>query len=318
MAVLQKIWLKDGRFRKLPIAWAKGKHFPKLDPQKAPKTPPTLSNSINPPWSPCESGGPKDGVFGKVTPGTKPAAASPAEKVYLFQGCLARFFFPEMRESVLKTLRSLGLEAVCPPGQVCCGAPSHHLGDAKAVRALAEENLRSFAAENPDFILTICPTGNGILKKLYPELDPAAEPWAGRVRDFTEFMVERGFLPKSAEPGAKGSVLYHHPCHYLNKLDPEDPLQLLGGLGYSPRTEEEPYSCCGFCGVFSVKNPEIAASFWEEKKARIEASGETLIATDCPGCVFQLRSGLAGSGKGYRVVHTAELCAEEFSRAGAR
>ena len=237
-----------------------------------------------------------------------------AEKIYLFQGCLARLFFPEMRESALSTLRSFGFEAVCPPAQVCCGAPSHHLGDAKAVRALLAENLRSFAAESPDSILTICPTGNGILKKLYPELDPAAAPWAERVRDFSEFMVERGFLPKAGEPGSKGSLLYHQPCHYRSGLDAERPLALLGGLGYAPRAEDEPHSCCGFCGVFSVKNPEIAAKLWEEKKARIEASGETLIATDCPGCVFQLRSGLAGSGKDYEVVHTAELCAREIAR----
>jgi Fe-S oxidoreductase len=295
LAVVQRIWLKDGRLRKLPTAWAKGKRFPGLNPRPA-------SSPEKP---------------GALVRGDYPQTSA-SEKIYLFQGCLARFFFPEMTESVLKTVRGLGFDATCPPAQVCCGAPSHHLGDEKAVRALAAENLRSFAAENPDVILTICPTGNGILKKLYPELDPAAAPWAEKVRDFTEFMVGRGFLPKPGEAGTKGSVLYHHPCHYLNKLDPKEPLRLLDGLGYTPRTEEEPYSCCGFCGVFSAKNPEIAASFWEEKKARIEASGETLVATDCPGCVFQLRSGLAGSGKGYRVVHTAELCAEELARSAAR
>ena len=303
LAVLQRIWLKDGRLRKLPFAWAKGKYFPKLNPRSP-------SAGTDPQEAPVLISAKRPDEYGEN-------AAAAAEKVYLFQGCLARFFFPEMRESVLSTLRSLGFEAVCPPSQVCCGAPSRHLGDAKAVRALAAENLRSFAAEAPDHILTICPTGHGMLKKLYPELDPAAAPWAERVRDFTEFMVERGFLPKSAEPGTKGSLLYHQPCHYLNELDPKQPLQLLGGLGYAPRTEDEPPSCCGFCGVFSVKNPEIAAKLWEEKKARIEASGETLIATDCPGCVFQLKSGLAGAGKEYRIVHTAELCAREISREGA-
>jgi iron-sulfur cluster protein len=280
LAVLQRIWMKDGRLRKLPFTWAKGKHYPGLNP---------------------------------AAPSSPEPSAEKKEKIYLFQGCLSRFFFPEMRESVLKTLRGLGLDAACPSSQVCCGAPSHHLGDAKAVRELMAENLRSFAAEDPDFILTICPTGNGILKKLYPELDPAAGPWAEKVRDFTEFMVQRGYFPARQEAGTKGEVLYHHPCHYLNKLDPAEPLKLLEDLGYEPRTEAEPYACCGFCGVFSVKNPEIAAKFWEDKKARIEASGETLIATDCPGCVFQLRSGLAGAEKSYRVVHTAELCAEEIA-----
>lgn len=282
-AVLQKIWLEDGRIRKLPFAWARGKRFPGLNPRRAPKTPPT-----QPAISPQRAG-----------------------KVYLFQGCLARFFFPEMRESALAALRSAGFDAVCPPGQVCCGAPSRHLGDDKAVRALAAENLRSFAEEAPDHILTICPTGYGMLKKRYPEIDPAAAPWAKRVRDFAGFMAERGFRPKTGKPAAKGSLLYHHPCHDLAELDPKTPLELLAGLGYEPKAEEEPYSCCGFCGVFSLKNPEIAAKLWEEKKARIEASGETLIATDCPGCVFQMRSGLAGAGRDYRVVHTAELCARE-------
>jgi L-lactate dehydrogenase complex protein LldF len=286
LAFLQKIWIKDGRMRRLPSAWAKGKHFPALNPR--PTTPEADSRAGHP-------------ISGR-------------EKVYLFQGCLARFFFPEMRESVLETLRGVGLEAVCPPGQVCCGAPSHHLGDAKAVRALMAENLRSFEAENPDHILTICPTGNGILKTVYPELDPAAARWADKVFDFTEFMVKRGFLPERSGAAAKGPVLYHHPCHYLHRLDPQEPLRLLRDLGYEPRAEEEPYSCCGFCGVFSAKNPEIAAKLWEEKKARIEAGEEAVIATDCPGCVFQMKAGLAGSGKDYRIVHTAQLCAEEISR----
>ncbi len=58
-----------------------------------------------------------------------------------------------------------------------------------------------------------------------------------------------------------------------------------------------------------MKNPEIAARFLENKKARIAESGETLVATDCPGCVFQLKAGLAGGEKKVEVVHTAELVA---------
>jgi L-lactate dehydrogenase complex protein LldF len=314
-SVVQKIWMKDGRFRKLPTVWARGKHFPALKPARRGKAGiQQMPGALVPGNYPGTSTAKADPQAELGAPIAAPAAVAgdAPEKIYLFQGCLARFFFPELRESVLRTLRGLGLEAVCPESQVCCGAPSRHLGDEKAVRDLAAENLRSFAAEDPDFILTICPTGNGVLKKLYPQLDPAAAAWAEKTRDFSEFMVERGYLP-AVPPGAKGSLLYHVPCHYLNELDPKEPLELLGGLGYAPKTEDEPASCCGFCGVFSVKNPEIAAKLWEEKKARIEASGETLIATDCPGCVFQLRSGLADSEKDYRVVHTAELCAREIA-----
>jgi L-lactate dehydrogenase complex protein LldF len=276
LSVLQNIWLKDGQLRRLPFAWAKGKRFPALNPKKSRPT----------------------------------ARARAGEKIYLFEGCLVKFFFPETRENILKTLSRFGFEAVCPADQACCGAPSYHLGHTKHVRSLMKVNLKSFARVNPDVILTVCPTGNSILKKLYPELDPKAAVWAGRVQDFTEFMVKKKVF-SGIKPSGKGEIFYHYPCHYLNDLKLKDePLEMLKSLGYEPETEAEPYTCCGFCGVFSVKNPELAAKFWNDRKAGIEASGRTLIATDCPGCVFQLRAGLAESDKKYTVKHTADLCAE--------
>ena len=90
----------------------------------------------------------------------------------------------------------------------------------------------------------------------------------------------------------------------------DEPGQLLEKLGFKPKLEEEPYTCCGFCGVFSLKNPEISAKFWEDKREKILASGASLVATDCPGCVFQLKANLKKEGKIFRVVHTAQLCAE--------
>jgi len=46
------------------------------------------------------------------------------------------------------------------------------------------------------------------------------------------------------------------------------------------------------------------------KREKILASGASLVATDCPGCVFQLKANLKKEGKKFRVVHTAQLCAE--------
>jgi iron-sulfur cluster protein len=276
LAFLQKLWLKEGHLRKLPFAWAKGKNFPALNPKKS-----------------------------------APAQEHGGEKIYLFQGCLVKFFFPEIRESVIKSLSPFGFDVVSPADQACCGAPSYHLGREKDVRKLLASNLESFEKEKPDYILTVCPTGNSILKKLYPQLDDQAGPWAEKVYDFTEFMVKNGYLPKDEKPGEKGEVFYHYPCHYLNDLKLKDePGQLLEKLGFKPKLEEEPYTCCGFCGVFSLKNPEISAKFWEDKREKILASGASLVATDCPGCVFQLKANLKKEGKKFRVVHTAQLCAE--------
>jgi Fe-S oxidoreductase len=47
-----------------------------------------------------------------------------------------------------------------------------------------------------------------------------------------------------------------------------------------------------------------------DSAANILASGTSLIATDCPGCVFQLKANLTKEGKKFRVFHTAQLFAE--------
>jgi iron-sulfur cluster protein len=275
LAVLQKVWQKDGYFRRLPLAWTRGKRIPVLKPRKGGAGEP--------------AGGPK---------------------AYLFQGCLVKYFFPEVRESVVKSLAYFGYRVVTPAEQVCCGAPSHHLGDGKAVLALAQKNLESFSKEDPDIIITVCPTGHALLKNLYPHLDPRASRFAGRIQDFTAFMASKGHLPP-ARATDKKEVYYHYPCHYLTELKLGDkPPQLLRSLGFDLAEQKEPPACCGFCGVFSVKNPQISAHLWKNKKKDILNSGASLVATDCPGCLFQLRSGLGAEDKRVRFRHTSEIFAE--------
>jgi iron-sulfur cluster protein len=281
LAVLQKAWQKDGYFRRLPLVWTRGKRIPVLKPRKSQPEEP--------------AGGPK---------------------AYLFQGCLVKYFFPEVRESVVKSLAYFGYRVVTPPEQVCCGAPSQHLGDGKAVRALAKKNLESFAKEDPDVIITVCPTGHALLKDLYPRLDPQASRFAGRIQDFTAFMASKGYLPP-AKPADKKEVYYHYPCHYLTELKLGDkPPQLLRSLGFDLAEQKEPPACCGFCGVFSVRNPRISAHLWRKKKKDILTSRASLVATDCPGCLFQLRSGLETEGQPVRSHHTAEIFAELLEQAG--
>jgi iron-sulfur cluster protein len=242
------------------------------------------------------------------------AAGDGPQKIYLFQGCLAKFFFPEVKDSVLDVLARFGFRAVCPEDQVCCGAPSLHLGCADDLRSLAETNLRSFEREAPDIILTVCPTGQALLKKLYPQLLPKAGRWSDKVHDFTEFMVRRGFLPRPAK-GEK-EAFYHHPCHALYELQVrEEPLRLLESAGYRPRAEDEPYTCCGFCGVFSLKNPALSKHIWKDKEKRIKDSGARLVVTDCPGCLFQIMSKLKPAEPKIEVRHSAEILAAACSAA---
>ncbi|MDH7513721.1 MAG: LUD domain-containing protein [Clostridiales bacterium] len=277
--ILQKAWRRDGYIKGLPFSWAKGKRFPVLKKMEA-----TLP--LN------KTGGPK---------------------IYLFQGCLVRHFFPEILESAARALAHFGCQVVSPPDQVCCGAPSLHLGDRQAVKALADQNLESFVRENPDFILTVCPTGNSLLRHHYPKIDERAAFWSERVHDFTRFMVSRGYFPRTSGGGKKTGLYYHYSCHYLHELKAHDePVKLMKALGYALSPWENPPACCGFCGVFSIKNPELSAHLWGIKKKKITESQASLVATDCPGCLFQLRASLKKEGLPVRSFHSAEILAQSI------
>jgi iron-sulfur cluster protein len=279
LSILQKPWKKNGYLRELPLVWAKGKSLPALNLKKG-----------------------------------RQASENKGKKVYLFQGCLVKFFFPGIRESAFRSLSRFGFQVVCPSDQACCGAPSLHLGRKKDVEALAKKNLESFEKENPDVIITVCPTGNSILKNLYPQLVPSSSRWSEKVFDFTEFMVKKGLRPETKTP-LKEKAFYHYPCHYLNALKLKDePKRILQDLGFSLEEEEEPIACCGFCGVFSLKNPEVSAALWEKKKKKILKSEASLIATDCPGCLFQLKSSLQGKDRDFKIFHTAELFCQAVER----
>ena len=276
LSILQKPWQKNGNVVDIPFGLAKGRSFPAVRLKKS------------------------------RTPGEKKG-----EKIYFFQGCLVNFFFPEILESILTSLSHFGYQVVSPADQGCCGAPSLHLGRKKDAQKLAQKNLDSFEKENPDYILTACPTGNSTLKKTYPELESRASLWKDKIFDFSEFMVKKDLFPKIKSAAEKEDVFYHYPCHYLNSLKLKDePKKILKSLAFSPKEEKEPFACCGFCGVFSLKNPEISASLMEKKKQNILKSQTSLIATDCPGCLFQLKANLKKEGKDFRIFHTAELYAK--------
>ncbi len=274
LSILQAPWKRNGYLKNLPFKGLKEKSLPALNVRK-----------------------------------TTTIADKSGEKVYLFEGCLVKYFFPEIREGIIKGLSCLGFQVVSPSDRACCGGPSYHLGDKKGLSRLVSKNLRSFERQNPGYILTVCPTGNSMLKDIYPHFEPKFSGWKDKIFDFSEFVSKKACLPDKRTTGPPKEVFYHYPCHSLNTLNlKEGPKRVLEALGFSIKLEEEPYTCCGFCGVFSLKNPEISAHLWEKKKQKMAKNESPLIATDCPGCLFQLRAGL--KKKGVDILHTAEL----FSR----
>jgi glycolate oxidase iron-sulfur subunit len=67
--------------------------------------------------------------------------------------------------------------------------------------------------------------------------------------------------------------------------------------------------CCGSAGVYNLLEPELAERLLARKLDRIGATGAQVVASGNPGCLMQLRQGLAARGLAVRAYHPVELLA---------
>ncbi|HSE96273.1 MAG TPA: (Fe-S)-binding protein, partial [Methylomirabilota bacterium] len=103
----------------------------------------------------------------------------------------------------------------------------------------------------------------------------------------------------------------HEPCHLAHgqrvRSAPRALLQAIPGLRLVELAESD--LCCGSAGVYNLMEPEIAGALLQRKLDRIEATGAEVVVTGNPGCLLQLRMGLAERGLSVRAHHPVELLA---------
>lgn len=110
---------------------------------------------------------------------------------------------------------------------------------------------------------------------------------------------------------ARTRIAYHPSCHLVRGLGVrEEPVELLRrvpGVELVPLEKSE--ECCGFGGLFSVKQPELSGAMLDAKCRALEASGADVVASCDSGCLLHLAGGLARRGSSIRTRHVAELLA---------
>lgn len=244
------------------------------------------------------------------------------ERAALFAGCLLDFAYPATGEAVVKVLNRAGVEVVFPEGQTCCGAPARYSGAYEVAAQNARDNIEALLGEEVRWIVSACPTCTVALERDFGETlrslgDAAWAEKAARVAaravDFSTLvsqLIAEGRLTL-VEGQQLGRVTYHDSCHLKRTLRAEQaPRALLRQRGLEVVEMFESDMCCGMGGAYSLKLPELSAPMLARKLDSIEKTGVPLVATDCPGCLMQLRGGLDKDGAPIEVRHTAELLAE--------
>jgi L-lactate dehydrogenase complex protein LldF len=242
--------------------------------------------------------------------------------VSLYAGCMLEFVYPEIGQAIWDVLDRSGLNVVFPKDQACCGAPALYIGDFETARCLAAENVRVLGKHLPDYIVTGCPTCAVMLKLRFPmllqgtEWEERAKSIAQRVVDFSQFAADvikfesLRIVNPTIDNLSSNRVTYHDPCHQVRGLGTSRfPREIIRCAGVELVEMDGCDECCGFAGLYALKQPGISASILERKIARICATGAGTVVTDCPGCIFQIKGGLAKRDISIDVCHTAQFIA---------
>jgi glycolate oxidase iron-sulfur subunit len=234
-----------------------------------------------------------------------------------FAGCVMSTALADVDRATLRVLQRAGIQVFNPSQQGCCGALHAHGGDLRRALELAKANIAAF--EKSDGPVVVNSAGCGAMLKDYAHHLRRDAAWAERahafsqrVRDLSE-VVAPAALP--LKRGLHQKVVYQDACHLLHaqriSRQPRDLLRQVDGLVLVEIAEAG--LCCGSAGVYNVTNPRQSRELQQRKLDNALDGAPDVIVTANPGCLLQLRAGLAERGSPVEVRHIAEVL-DEASR----
>ena len=244
-----------------------------------------------------------------------PAMGEERGTIGFFLGCVMSLIFSDASRATIKLLSSLGYRVITPRNQVCCGAPNMLAGDLAGLKEAARKNVGIFGGLDLDFIVTDCGGCGAELKKYGHHLDDSSTAsFSGKVRDISQVLAMHADELKLLLRPLPLKVTYHDPCHIAHcqgiRREPRDLLKLVPGLEY--RELENADACCGSGGTYNIEKPEMADLILRRKIDTIRATGADVLVTGNPGCLLQLKKGLADHLPQVKIMHLTELLARSI------
>ncbi|HIJ82003.1 MAG TPA: (Fe-S)-binding protein [Desulfuromonadales bacterium] len=239
-----------------------------------------------------------------------PAVGAERGTVGFFLGCVMSLIFSDASRATIKLLSSLGYKVITPKTQVCCGAPNMLGGDLEGLKEAARTNVDIFSGYEVDFIVTDC-GGCGAELKKYGHLieGDATSVFSAKVRDISQVLaLHTDELREMLKP-LNRKVTYHDPCHIAHcqgiRKEPRELLKLVPGLEYQELETAD--ACCGSAGTYNITKPEMSDRILQRKLDTVRTSGADLLVTSNPGCLLQLKKGLAEQLPDVKLMHLTEV-----------
>ena len=231
-----------------------------------------------------------------------------AVRVALFVTCLADTLQPSVGRATVAVLERVGVEVEFPRAQTCCGQLHLNAGHAEVAAALAQRFVEVFAG----YDAVVAPSGSCVAHVRTHVARHARDPEgvAGRTYELSELLVDRlGLL----DVGSRfvGAVTYHPTCHSLRALRlegrPESLLRAVPGLELRPLGDAA--ECCGFGGLFAIRNAAVSTAMLADKLRHVEETGAAFVCACDASCLLHIGGGLERRRSPVQAVHLAEVLA---------
>lgn len=242
-------------------------------------------------------------------------------RVAFFVTCMVDRLYPSIGTASVELLERFGASVLFPDDQTCCGQPAFNAGYRSDAREMARHFVDVFwpLIDQDKIDAIVAPGGScvAMVKNSYPILfgDAGDTRWqqqaievGKRTYELTQYLVDILGV-EDAGVSYNGTLTYHPCCHLLRELRVDrQPRLLLGGLKGATVTDlPGSDECCGFGGMFAIKNAAISTSMGRRKVENIQRSGADVVVVNDVSCMTHLNGLFERQGSSCRALHMAEL-----------
>lgn len=235
-------------------------------------------------------------------------------EVDIFIPCFIDQVYPQTGMNMVKVLRKLGVEIHYNENQTCCGQMAFNSGFWDEAKSMGEKFIKDFS--NDRYVVGPSASCVGYVRNNYDKLfyntalHIEFKKLKSNIFELTDFIVN---VLKVKDIGAsfESVVTYHDSCAALREYGIHDePRILLNHVkGLELREMKDTDVCCGFGGIFSVKNEAISTAMAEQKvQNAIETGAEYIISTDS-SCLMNQEGYIKKNKLPIKVLHIVDVLA---------
>ena len=235
-------------------------------------------------------------------------------KVEAFIPCFIDQFYPETGKNMIKLLEKLNISVNYNPNQTCCGQMAFNSGFWDEAKELGEKFINDFYGKN--YVVSPSASCTGMVKKQFPKLfhnssmHNESKHLQNNIFEITDFLVN---ILKITDVGAEFNhkVTYHESCASKREYGlKNEPLILLRNvMGLELIEMQEPDSCCGFGGTFSVKFEGISTAMAQQKVEKALATGAEYLVTTDSSCLMNINGYILKHKLPLKTIHIVDILA---------